>query len=166
MYALKFSSKGESLQGFVDADWASDSLDRKSYTGFCFTMSGSAISWQSRKQRATALSSTEAEYVALSEAGREAIYLRDLLYELTGSLIKINLYCDNQSALKMATNHQCHNRSKHFDVKHHFVREIAKSGKVEISYLSTNEMPSDLLTKGLATIKHYKFMEKLGIIKL
>lgn len=166
MYCLKFCNQGENLQGFVDADWASDSLDRKSYTGFCFVMSGSAISWQSRKQRVTALSSTEAEYVALAEACREAIYLRELLYELTGSLVKINLKCDNQSALKMATNHQCHNRSKHIDVKHHFVRETVKSEKVEISYLPTNEMPADLLTKGLGIIKHYKFMENLGIIKM
>lgn len=166
MYCLKFSSQGESLKGFVDADWASDSLDRKSYTGFCFVMSGSAVSWQSRKQRVIALSSTEAEYVALSEACREAVYLRELLYELTGSLSTIRLNCDNQSALKMATNHQCHNRSKHVDVKHHFVRETVKSGKVEVNYLSTNEMPADLLTKGLGTVKHYKFMESLGILKL
>lgn len=166
MYCLKFSTEGESLQGFVDADWASDSLDRKSYTGFCFVMSGSVVSWQSRKQRVTALSSTEAEYVALSEACREAIYLRELLYELTGSLVTINLNCDNQSALKMATNHQCHNRSKHIDVKHHFVRETIKNGKVEISYLCTNEMPADLMTKGLSIIKHYKFMENLGIVKM
>lgn len=166
MYCLKFSNEGESLQGFVDADWASDSLDRKSYTGFCFVMSGTAVSWQSRKQRVTALSSTEAEYVALSEACREAIYLRQLLYELTGSLITIRLNCDNQSALKMVTNHQCHNRSKHIDVKHHFVREVVNSGKLSVNYLSTNEMPADLLTKGLGTVKHYKFMEALGILKL
>lgn len=166
MYCLKFSSQGESLQGFVDADWASDSLDRKSYTGFCFVMSGSAVSWQSRKQRVTALSSTEAEYVALSEACREAVYLRELLCELTGSLLTIRLYCDNQSALRMASNHQCHNRTKHIDVKHHFVRETVKSGKVEITYLSTNEMPADLLTKGLGSVKHYKFMESLGILKM
>lgn len=165
-YCLKFSSHGGDLQGFVDADWASDNLDRKSYTGFCFVMSGTAISWQSRKQRVTALSSTEAEYVALSEACREAVYLRELLYELTGSLSTIRLSCDNQSALKMATNHQCHNRTKHIDVKHHFVRETVNSGKVKVNYLSTNEMPADLLTKGLSAVKHYKFMESLGILKL
>lgn len=108
---------------FLNADWASDILDRKSYTGFCFVMAGSVISWQSRKQRLTGLSSTDTEYVALSEACREAMYLRELLYELTRSLVTVSLKCDNQSALKMATNHQCHNRSKHIDVKHHFVRE-------------------------------------------
>lgn len=163
-YCLKFSSQGESLQGFVDADWASDSLDRKSYTGFCFVMSGTAVSWQSRKQRVTALSSTEAEYVALSEACREALHLRQLLYELTGSLLTITLNCDNQSAIKMATNHQYHNRSKHIDVKHHFVRETIRSGKIEVNYLSTNEMPADLLTKGLCAAKHYQFMETLGVV--
>lgn len=108
------------------------------------------------ESRELQLSSTEAEYVALSEACREALYLRELLYELTRSLVTVSLKCNKQSALKMAPNHQCHNRSKHIDVKHNFVRETVKSGKVEISYLPTNEMPADLLTKGLGSIKHYQ----------
>jgi hypothetical protein len=164
MYHLKYSNEDVELVGFADADWASDMLDRKSYTGFCFVMSGSVISWQSRKQRTVALSSTEAEYMALSEASREVVYLRNLIYELTGKLNTITLNCDNQSALKLATSHQSHNRSKHIDVRYHFVRDLIKNKTIEMKYLSTNEMPADLLTKGLLCVKHYKFMEKLGII--
>lgn len=104
-YCLTYNKDNVELTGFVDADWASDSLDRKSYTGFCFVMSGSVISWQSKKQKTVSLSSTEAEYVALSEASREAVYLRNLIYELSGKKCAIKLKCDNQSALKLATSH-------------------------------------------------------------
>lgn len=162
-YCLKYSKESVELKGFVDADWASDSLDRKSYTGFCFTMNGSVISWQSRKQKTVSLSSTEAEYVALSEASREAVYLGNLMYEITGKQCVIKLQCDNQSALKLATSHQAHNRSKHIDVRFHYVRDAIKNKLIEIEYISTEEMPADLLTKGLSFVKHYKFMEMIGL---
>lgn len=163
-YCLKYGEGNVQLQGFVDADWASDSLDRKSYSGYCFTMVGSAISWQSRKQRKVSLSSTEAEYVALSEAAREAVYLRNLLCEITGKLNVIPLNCDNQSALKLSTGQQSQNRSKHIDVRYHYVRDCVTSSSIETSYISTHEMPADLLTKGLLPSKHNKFMKMLGIV--
>lgn len=89
----------------------------QSYTGFCFIKSGSAISWESKMQRTVALSSCEAEYMALSEACREAICLQDLESQLRDYCNKIVLYNDSQSALKMANNHQTHKRSKHIDVR-------------------------------------------------
>lgn len=165
-YCLKYSNSDNDLQGYVDSDWASDALDRKSYTGFCFVMSGSAISWQSRKQSTVSLSSTESEYTALSEASREAVYLRNLLHEITGKLYAINLYCDNQSALKLASSHQSHSRSKHIDVRHHYIRDVVKNNYVKIDYVPSEEMPADLLTKGLCSVKHYKFMHMLGLFLL
>ena len=163
-YCLKYSKDNLELKGFVDADWASDTLDRKSYTGFCFTMCGSVISWQSRKQKTVSLSSTEAEYVALSEATREAIYLRNLMYEITGKLCVITLHCDNQSALKLAVNNQSLNRTKHIDVRHHYVKDAIKNNLIKVKYISTQEMPADLLTKGLLSNKHYKFLELIGLV--
>ena len=162
-YCLSYSKNNVHLMGFVDADWASDSLDRKSYTGFCFVLNGSVISWQSKKQKTVSLSSTEAEYVALSEASREAVYLRNLMYEITGKQQVIKLKCDNQSALKLATSHHAHTRSKHIDVRYHYVRDAVKNKLISIDYISTQEMPADLLTKGLLSTKHYKFMKLLGI---
>lgn len=163
-YCLRFCKDDSKLQGFVDSDWASDALDRKSYTGFCFTMSGSAISWQSRKQKTVSLSSTEAEYTALSEAAREAVYLRNLFHEIIGSFHVIEVYCDNQSALKLSVSNQSHNRSKHIDVKYHYVRDVVKFKYIIILYLCTEEMTADILTKGLCPVKHYKFLHKLGIV--
>lgn len=165
-YCLKFSKGNPDLVGFVDSNWANCSMDRRSYTGFCFMKSGSAISWESKKQRTIALSSCEAEYMALSDAGREAVYLRNLHTEIMGYCNKIVLNCDSQSALKLASNHASHKRSKHIDVRYNYIREIISKDIIETEYLPTDAMPADLMTKGLCGTKHYKFMEKLGICKI
>lgn len=165
-YCLKYSKESAELVGFVDADWASDATDRRYYTGFCFTKSGAAISWESKKQRTVALSSCEAEYMALSEACREAIYLQKLEFEIIGSCNRIVIYSDSQSALKLSNNYQSHQRSKHIDVRYHFIREVIVNEIIETRYLSTANMPADLLTKGLPGVKHYKFMKDLGIVNL
>lgn len=164
-YCLRYSKEKAELEGFVDADWASDATDRRSYTGFCFMKSGSAISWESKKQRTVALSSCEAEYMALSEACREAIYLQNLEHEITGCSNKIVLYNDNQSAIKLTNNNQSHKRSKHIDVRYNFIRDVIINGTIETKYLPTTSMPADLLTKGLSGIKHYQFMNALGIVQ-
>lgn len=162
-FCLRYSKENAELEGFVDADWASDVTDRRSYTGFCFLKSGAAISWESKKQRTVALSSCEAEYMALSEACREAIYLQRLELEILGCCTKIVIYNDSQSALKLANNCQSHKRSKHIDVRYHFIREVIRSEIVLTKYLPTTKMPADLLTKGLPAVKHYRFMDCLGI---
>lgn len=151
------------LEGFVDADWAGDMVDRRSYTGFCFKFSGSVVSWESRKQGSVALSSTEAEYVALSEAAREAIYLRNLFDEFIGNAMCITLFNDNQSAQKLCNNPAFHKRAKHIDIRHHFVREAVSNNFVNVKYLRTDDMPADILTKSLSFVKHNKFSIELGI---
>lgn len=151
----------------MDADWAECPMDRKSYTGFVFKLSGAAISWESRKQRTVALSSTEAEYMALSEAAREALYLQGFLseFELLDSA-KTQVMNDNRGAQLLARNHVFHARSKHIDVRHHFIREVLHGGKLEIKYLPSEEMPANFLTKGLIKDKHYKCLDLIGIKKL
>ncbi|KAI8424616.1 hypothetical protein MSG28_003049 [Choristoneura fumiferana] len=123
-YCLKYSKDGKAeIEGFVDADWAHNVGDRRSYTGFNFMLSGGAISWESKKQKTVALSSTEAEYMGISEACKEAIYLRNLQFEITGHMYAVVLYNDNQSAQKLLANPVFHKRSKHIDVRYHFCRE-------------------------------------------
>ncbi|CAH2109021.1 unnamed protein product [Euphydryas editha] len=164
-YCLKYCKEKAELEGYVDADWASDTTDRRSYTGYCFIKSESAISWESKKQRTVALSSCEAEYMAMSEACREAIYLRNLEIESKGFCNRIVLYSDSQSALKLANNHQSHKRSKHIDVRYNFIRDVINNDIIETKYLPTASMPADLLTKGLPSIKHYRFMKAIGMVK-
>ncbi|CAH2103986.1 unnamed protein product [Euphydryas editha] len=167
-YGLVYKKTTVNLHGFVDADWASCALDRRSYTGFCFLMSNSVVSYESKKQKTVALSSTEAEYMALSESCKEGIYLINLLNELVqcGNM-PLYLYSDNQSSIKLASNPLFHNkRTKHIDIRHHYVRECVLENKVKIEYVSTNNMPADVLTKSLCKDKHYKFLNLMGISKV
>lgn len=140
-----------------------NSLDRKSYSGYVFKMCGSVISFGSIKQKTVALSSTEAEYMALSEAAKEAIYLRNLILELTGEILTISVYNDNQSALNLCSNPMYHKRSKHIDIRHHFVREAVTNKLIKVDYLPSNQMPADMLTKSIPSDKHYAFLKCLGI---
>lgn len=100
-------------------------------------MAGGPIAWESRKQKVVSLSSTEAEYIAITEACKEAIFIGNLLNELCSYKNVITLYNDNQSSQKLAYNPVFHNRTKHIDVKYHFVREVVE--KVDLRYLSTNK---------------------------
>jgi len=151
----------------VDVDWGSDATDRKSYTGFTFILGGAAISWESRKQRTVALSSTETEYMAITDATKEAIYLMSFLNELgLNSRAKVTIWNDNQGAAKLAHNTVHHSRTKHIDIRHHFVREVLKNHPIRLEYLPSEEMIADVLTKGLPKSKHEKCTFGLGLISL
>lgn len=163
--SLCFRSTSKPLTGFVDADWGGDVDTRTSRTGYIFKLAGAAVSWESRKQRSVATSSTEAEYMALTEASREAVYLRRLLNEL--KLIQLNqpttIFCDNQSASKLVRNHIFHARTKHIDIRHHYVRQVFEEGSIDITYLKTSEMTADLLTKSLSKPSLTKHRIKMGL---
>lgn len=166
-YGIKYCKEGNSeITGYVDADWAYDSVDRRSYTGMCFLLSDGVISWECSKQKCVALSSTESEYIGLSEACREALYLRRLQYEITNKMYTVSLFNDNQGAQKLCANPVFHKRSKHIDIKYHFCRDLVKDKIVKVLYLSTADMPADILTKSLCSAKHYKFMLLLGIVRI
>lgn len=163
-FGLKYTRDGNSeLEGYVDADWGNNIVDRKSYTGLCFTLSGAAVAWSSRKQKSVALSSTEAEYMGITEACTEAIYLRNILFEITDNLYSVKIFNDNQGALKLSANNVFHNRTKHIDVRYHFCRDCVNNKIVNLEYLETDRMPADLLTKSLGRVKHYMFIEMLGL---
>lgn len=148
-YTLKYTKTNEKIIGYADADWGSCINDRRSYTGYTFIMSGAPISWKARKQRTVALSS-----MSLTEASKEAIYLQNLLKEINFDCKRIKLFCDNFGAGMLAKHSIMHSRSKHIDIKHHFIREVVEAGKVEIEYLPTELMTADVMTKSLTAIKH------------
>lgn len=127
---------GKQHEGFVDADWGGDVLDRKSYTGFAFMLAGAAISWESKKQPRVALSSIEAEYMAQSASAIEAIYLKRLVCELGGADFAsshITLNGNNLNAQQLVKNPVHHPRSKHIDIKFHHVREVYSSGWINLN---------------------------------
>ncbi|XP_050340599.1 uncharacterized protein LOC126767022 [Bactrocera neohumeralis] len=123
--SLLYQKSGLQLVGYADVDWGGCTTDRHSHTGYIFLLSGAAIRWKSQKQRTVALSSTEAEYVSLAESAKEAVYLRSLLNEIgLQKLAEVIIYVDNRAAQCLANDTVFHARTKHIDIKHHFVREI------------------------------------------
>lgn len=161
---LRYCKNGKPVEGYADADWTSNNLDRKSYTGYSFFLAGSAFSWQSKKQDVVALSSTEAEYIALSTAAKEAVYLRRLLKEVgCNRKDPILLKGDNMSAIQISKNPVFHKRTKHIEIKYHYIREVVEQKGIELEYVSTNENVSDIFTKNLQKQKHVKFVEMLGL---
>ena len=145
------------LHGYSDSDWAS-SNDRRSTTGYCYTLNknGGAISWKSKRQATVALSSTEAEYMSISNAAQEALHLKQFLSEIDPSFNctePITLYEDNQGAIALINNPVHHQRTKHVDIKYHFIREKVMNGIINVVYLQTDGMIADYLTKPVGRIK-------------
>jgi transposase InsO family protein len=164
---LQFGGKGEvatTLVGYTDADWAGDLDDRKSTCGYVFILGGAAISWKSKKQASVALSSTQAEYMALSEAGKEAVWLRGLLKELGQEQSKPTvIFNDNISSQALAENPVYHDRSKHIDIRYHFIRELVETKVVDLEHLKTKAMVADVMTKPQPKDRHKWSCDRMGM---
>ncbi|XP_067208508.1 uncharacterized protein [Linepithema humile] len=159
-------SDNDDLVGFSDADWASDVDKRRSCTGYIFLMCKGAISWMSKRQQIVVLSSTEAEYMALSATIQEALWLKSFSegLELNSKTNAIKIKCDNQSALGLAKTDGFRARSKHIDVRHHYIREKVANGIIDLTYISTKEMVADNLTKAVNGPKHASCALKAGLV--
>ena len=165
-YKLIFNgrTKDRTLIGFVDADWAGDANSRRSISGYVFFLNGTPVSWAAKKQPSISLSSTESEYMASSLATREAVYLRQFLVELGFRQIgPTPILIDNQSAIAIARNPEFHARTKHIEVRHHYVREKLEDGIIDLQYCPTADQTADILTKPLSLIKHEKFVKNLTL---
>ncbi len=137
-----------SIIGYTDSDWVGDVNDRKSTSGYMFLLSGGPISWRSQQQKCVALSTAEAEYIAMANTAQESVWLKQLMAELVNSSDETPtlLYEDNQSAILL--NPQFHGRAKTY--RHHFIREKVSNGIIMLEYCSTSEILADILSKGLA----------------
>lgn len=157
IYEGKSDSKGGVLIGFSDSDWGGDIDTRRSTTGYLFTFDGNAITWGSRLQPTVALSSAESEYMAMSSAVQEAIHLRQLLKDLGFEQRESTvIFEDNQGCIALSGNPVFHKRTKHIDIRFHFIRERVASGEVEIQYISTEHQLADVLTKTLPKARTIK----------
>ena len=151
-------SPGAQIIGYSDSDWGSSS-DRKSFSGYCYQLSGvnSFVSWKCKKQPTVALSTCEAEYIAASFALQEGIFLRQLLLDLKYPELKINLYVDNRGAIELGKNPVHHQRSKHIDIRYHFLRQKVSEGIVSLLKVSSANNYADLFTKPakLSNLKNF-----------
>jgi hypothetical protein len=138
------------VEAYVDADYASDPLTRRSVTGYLFKIgdAGPCI-WRSVRQKTVALSTTEAEYMALAECVQEGMWVAGFLKELGMDIGPMTLHEDNMSTLHLAQGNKTHGRTKHIDVKYHFVRQALAEKKITLAHCGTRDMLADILTKPL-----------------
>ena len=132
--------------------------------GHAYTLGSGVVSWQARKQKTVAASSCEAEYTAAFEASKEGIWLRTLLNSIDHApTAPTTICCDNNAAINLSEDPALHDRVKHIDIKHHFLRERVQSNEISLSYINTNDNVADIFTKALDTKKFGRFRQFLGL---
>ncbi|SGY38159.1 BQ5605_C003g01969 [Microbotryum silenes-dioicae] len=153
------------LNGFVNANHGADLETRCSVTGFVFLCAGGAVSWMSKRWALVTVSSTKAEYVAMLFATRKGIWLCRLLSELGFPQMEpTRLHGDNQSVIWLAKHSAFHARTKHIGIHFHFIRDHIAGGTIEMVWIPTNTMATDVLTKGLGSRKHWDFVHTMGLV--
>lgn len=163
------AGKDTHLVGYTDADWGSDTTDRKSTSGQVFMLGGGPVSWASRKQKSVTTSSTESEYIAMSSCAKQAVWISQILRDMSmAKHLGSNPYCtqimgDNQGSIHLLENPRIHERSKHIDICYHHVRDLAARKRIKVDYIPTDEMLADGLTKPLTSVKFKKFTEMVGL---
>lgn len=167
-YGLLYHSDGrQTLRGFSDADYAGDTDTRRSTTGFCFSIGHGVVSWNSERQRSVSLSTTESEYVAASNAVKELVWFKRMLNELSpNEVMDCVLYVDNQSAIRLIKNPEFHKRSKHIDVRYHFIREKFQDGDFQLEYVPTKDQIADVFTKALPKERFQTLRLLLGVVTI
>ena len=163
-YSLVYNGgSGAGLTACTDSDWGSDPTSCLSQTGFYLKLADGLISWTSHAQKTIAYSSTEAEYMALSNCARQVTWIQSLLCELSYKLNAIPICGDNQGSIFMASNPVMEPCSKHIDIRYHGICKSIANGKIELFFLNGAENPADLLTKNLPHKKFAKFKVQLGL---
>lgn len=162
---VTYHGKEKGFKGCSDSDWGADINTRSSTSGYLFFLHGGVITWKTGRQKTVALSSTEAEYYGLSNATREALWLRSLLRSLgyDEGLDPVVIEGDNQGSLALTENPEFHQRTKHIDIKHHFLRQEVDEKRVAFSYVETTKLAADGLTKPLNSMKHAAFVQQLRL---
>ena len=160
---LTLGNNHKGLNGYTDADWASQD-HRHLISSNIYQIDGGSISWSCQKQTIVALSSTEAKFITLTHATKEALWLQHFITEIFQPLeFPIKIYSDNQSVIAITYGNQQHARTKHFDTRLYFIRDIIKNNEISIKYLPTDQMVEDIFTKGLLSPRTKILSQKLRL---
>lgn len=159
----KSGIKSEGISGFVDSDFAGDLDRRRSLTGYLYMLDGCLINWKASLQYVVALSTTEAEYTAAAEAVKEALWMKGLIAELGMSQKTVDVFCDSSSAIYLSKNPAHHEKTKHIDIKLHFIRNVVSMGVVKMVKIHTDRNPADMLTKVVTTAKFKVCLDIAGL---
>ncbi|XP_059627369.1 secreted RxLR effector protein 161-like [Cornus florida] len=138
------------IAAFSDADWGCSLPDRKSTSGYCYILGSNIVSWLSKKQDTVSLSTSKAEYITASQAASQLLWMQSTLTDLGLQFsMPPKLFCDNQSAITISKNPTWHWKSKHIDIRYHFLRDKVQKGLIDITYLPTEDQIADIMTKPL-----------------
>ena len=152
------------LKGYSYSDFVGCKLDRKSTSGTCHLLGASLISWNSKKQACVALSTTEAKYIAIGSCCAQICWLKQQLSNFGLKVTEVPLFCDNTSAINLTKHPVHHSRTKHIEIRHHFIREQVSNGICEIKFIESEKQLTDFLTKPLAKDKFNYLRTELGIL--
>jgi hypothetical protein len=152
------------LIGYSDSDYARSKVDRKSTSGTCQFLGRSLVSWCSKKQTSVALSTAEAEYVVAGQCCVQLLWMRQTLRDFGYNLNKVPLLCDNESAIRLADNPSEHSRTKHIDIRHHFLRDHQQRGGIDIYHISTENQLADIFTKPLDEKRFCRLRSELNVL--
>jgi hypothetical protein len=150
--------------GHADFDYAGCKVDRKSTSGICQFLGRSLVSWSSKKQTFVALSIAEAEYVAAGQCCAQLLWMRQTLRDFGYNLSKVPLLCDNESAIRLADNPVEYSRTKHIDIRHHFLRDHQQKGHIDIYHISTENQLADIFTKPLDEKTFCRLCSELNVL--
>ncbi|GAU42103.1 hypothetical protein TSUD_134870 [Trifolium subterraneum] len=159
-------SENSTLVGYCDADWAGSADDRKSTSCACFFLGNNLISWFSKKQNSVSLSTAEAEYIAAGSSCSQLLWMKQMLKEYNVEQDVMTLYCDNLSAINISKNPIQHSRTKHIDIRHHFIRDLVEDKIVTLEHIGTEDQLADIFSKALDAVQFEKLRGKLGIFLL
>jgi hypothetical protein len=167
-YGLWYPSESKSfLVGFTDSDFSGSIDDRKSTSGYAFKYGSSLISWASRKQPVVTLSSAEAEYVAATSATCQVVWLRRLMSDLSPKKLEPTpIYCDNSSTITLSKNQVFNKKSKHIDIRYHFIRELVNEDVITVKFCKSTDQQADIFTKPLGTETFVSLKSKLSVVRL
>ena len=164
-YGLTYSRDADLTPlSYVDADYGGCRDTKRSTSGYIFTMAGGPVTWSSKRQATVALSTVEAEYVAMSRCAQQMMWMQAWLDEVAiehdlPGIIK----GDSRGAIALTKNTRDHGKVKHIDIRHHYIRELVKSGALTIEKIPSSENPADLFTKPLSRDHHHRFLRMLNI---
>ena len=152
------------LFSYTDADWAGCTIDRKSTSGTCHFLGFALVSWFSKKQNSVALSTAEAEYISAASCCAQVLWMKQTLLDLGLSYDHVPIMCDNTSAINLSKNPVLHSRTKHIEIRHHFLRDHVQKGDITLEFISTNNQIADILTKPLALERFASLRRGLGLL--
>ncbi|XP_058221119.1 uncharacterized mitochondrial protein AtMg00810-like [Rhododendron vialii] len=163
-HGLYFTDGPLSLTAYADADWAGDPVDRRSTSGFVVFLGATPVSWSAKKQPTVARSSTEAEYRAMAQTAADLVWIPQLLTELQVSIAPPHvLWCDNRSAMALASNPVFHACTKHIEIDYHFIREQVLAKKLVLHFIASHAQVANIFTKGLPVSRFVFLKSKLKV---